>query len=187
MSSPEIDRYANWISSEIEAYEVYHSHKENMAWVATALYVPGIISLGYITDGICGSRVADGVATLLLLLVTILVYLFVSMQFTMRWVAADIQAGLMLVMASLCNSLQLPPKDKLKVENDNLWPNFIQERIDQQRKRAPRSKVEGLKAFKNIIRFQWNEDKLDNRWKTELASYVIIALGASLSLSVIWS
>ena len=44
--------YIKWLTLEIQVYTSYHNHKETMAWVITALYVPGIIYLGYTAGAI---------------------------------------------------------------------------------------------------------------------------------------
>ena len=88
-----IDRYLTWLDSEITTERNYHNHKETMAWVATALYVPGIIALGYLID----IKFKDVTITcwqyLLLFLIfaslASLVFIFVYRQFKLRSRSAD--------------------------------------------------------------------------------------------------
>ena len=81
--------YAKWLAFEIDFNERYHNHKETMAWVATALYVSGIIVLGYKAGDIFKSFGWAVGTTVLVLLVACLIFCFVKMHFDMRWYAAD--------------------------------------------------------------------------------------------------
>jgi hypothetical protein len=40
-----LNYYVTWLQSEINTEHSYHNHKETMAWVVTALYVPEVVGL----------------------------------------------------------------------------------------------------------------------------------------------
>ena len=185
----ERNEYIQWLHSMISNRQSYHNHKETMAWVITALYVPGIITFAsYI-------RILEQPgwqirSTILLIIVTYLVFCFLKMQFDMRWESADTIRILMQRLARLNEYGKLPGQDEWKIDKEtNSWPNFIQNKIDESRK-SKRNCPEALNALLQF--FTWwqckknHEEKVDNRWKTELPSYLIIAIATSAAIALIW-
>jgi hypothetical protein len=78
----------SFLNSEIMRNQVYHNHKENMAWVATALYVSGSFILGLQLQGIvCGWQKA--IAIVIASVITGLAVYFVCWQFKNRRIAAS--------------------------------------------------------------------------------------------------
>jgi len=73
----------SFITSELMRTQVYHNHKENMAWVATALYISGMLIIGLRLNGIslCYQKVLIIVAALA---ITGLAFWFVCWQFGNR-------------------------------------------------------------------------------------------------------
>ena len=71
-------------------YGRYHNHKETMAWVATAFYVGGAVSVTVTSRGLACSHGSWQVAfTVLLFLAGVCAFLFVRWQFARRQEAAD--------------------------------------------------------------------------------------------------
>lgn len=131
------NNYRQWLASMINNRQSYHNHKETMAWVITALYVPGIVYLGYIESQIRRGawEVLVGV---LIFLAWFCVWKFVRMQFYMRWKEADIIAVLMQRLAKLNGGAKPPLPKEWTIEEKintpitlNIWPKFIQCKIDQ--------------------------------------------------------
>ena len=75
-------RYYHWLVAEIEYNTTYHNHKEMMAWVASALYIPGVITLAFYTKN-----------WLFVVLLALLVGAFVYEQFRLRSHAATVSAA----------------------------------------------------------------------------------------------
>ncbi len=79
----------NWLNNEVMRLQVYHNHKETMAWVATALYVSGAFTLGWYfidKDINCCQRYIVIIAGVV---ITGLAYWFVCWQFSNRRDAAS--------------------------------------------------------------------------------------------------
>ena len=78
----------DWISNETMRNQVYHDHKENMAWVATALYISGAFILGWQFRDInaCWQK---AIVIIIAVIITGLVYWFVCWQFNNRGLAAS--------------------------------------------------------------------------------------------------
>lgn len=77
-----------WLRHRIEYYGRYHHHKETMAWVATALYIPGVIVLALETRVMasgCGWN--KGLLISLIIIAGLLIFSFVKWQFDRRWKA----------------------------------------------------------------------------------------------------
>ncbi len=179
------DRYAHWILSEIDNYERYHNHKEMMAWVATALYLPAIVSLGYIGSEIGGCS-ASAVITAVVVLAAPIFSLFINMQFRKRWFAADYVVGLKRVEYLIIRNLlrfrahdqRIRKRKKCKGYED--WPHFIQRVIDR-----CRTNRNWKCALRNFVLLHWH--RLDDRWKTELPSYFMICAATVVTIVIVWS
>ncbi len=180
-----IDRseYIKWLHSMISNRQSYHNHKETMAWVITALYVPGIIYLGYIEREIWrgGWEVAVGVA---ILVVSYLVLVFIKAQFDRRWEEAEIIRFLLHRLAGLFHGDELPRQDEWIVNKGNDdWAHFVQEWSD-----TKKEEERNCKAFrKNFLRIfpyglKDNKDKLNTRWRTEIPSYLLIAIATIFAI-----
>jgi hypothetical protein len=81
--------YLEWLNSRISAETAYHNHKETMAWVATALYLPTIVGLGYWIST-CNPSWQIKLVLSILILVGFIVFLclFINVQLAERWKAA---------------------------------------------------------------------------------------------------
>lgn len=173
--------YIEWLNSQIVKDTSYHDHKETMAWVATALYLPGIIGLGNIigtTNLIC-LRVVFTV--IIILSCTILLRLFINMQFVQRWNAAErIQIYSEFIVRLLSGKLKLEEDARTMVMVDDVaYPKIIADNINN--RLASRC---FWNAFLILLSLQWRE--LDDRWKTELSSYAIVILATIVSIILIW-
>jgi len=134
MASTKGERYLHWLISELNVRNNYHHHKENMAWVITALFVPGIITLGFVLKD-------AGQTSCYIVLVQIvfaaLVCAFVIRQFQLRSGAADTIAAIINIVNELCidhkayiDSLKLEALKVKKPYNANKpWPIFIENEI----------------------------------------------------------
>ena len=168
--------YAKWLISEIDFQERYHNHKEAMAWVITALYVPGIIYLGY---SIHRASIPEWVVFGGIVFVSYLVGIFVKMQFDMRWEAADVVHILMRHMSDLNRGGELPREDEWVVDNNDVWPYFVRKELDDLKKE--RSFWKAFIEFWKVLlcglwcKGLWHKEGF-NRWKTEIPSYLLIIL-----------
>ncbi|MFC1874339.1 hypothetical protein ACFLYX_03455 [Chloroflexota bacterium] len=113
-----------------------------MAWVVTALFLPGIIGLGYIIHAsphkfACWQEL---IVVLVVLLFSIAVFTFVWKQFSLRSEAADE----IIVMINLVNNLCRNGEYISGLETSALdikspyipgkpWPNFIQDELENAR------------------------------------------------------
>lgn len=177
-----IDRHLEWVLCEIQKYENYHNHKENMAWVATAFFVPSMITFGYFAAQT--SSLFNILASLLVAVVTTLIYFFVNMQFRMRWLAADIQLGLMHFVADVCCSpITLPPSPKFSLDKEGRFPDHVWEYVEKVQKSKPRCVCQDLRDW---FRCGDQHRSLDDRWRTELTSYVLVILSAIVAILTIW-
>ena len=128
MSVIDKSEYVKWLSFEIDLYGKYHNHKETMAWVATAFYVPGIILIGHYVGQLISPYwlkilFLSPLISLLILLALYLVFIFVNMQFNMRWEAADGVKALRQLWAELNNDGELPRQDEwLFTRDKDIWP-----------------------------------------------------------------
>lgn len=180
------NEYANWLRSEIDTHVNYHNHKETMAWTATAFFLPGIIGLAYVAN-LIPWRVPGHVAfSVLLILLTIAVLGFVSMQHKMRFRAADICDGLRRALARVCAGIPPLLQADLEVEDGKVWPRFVQSGIQSMidRSNELKTRAKFLRAFLEFFRFKW--DRIDNRIRTEIASYSAIIIVASAAFISIW-
>ncbi|MBL7209554.1 MAG: hypothetical protein ISS52_05595 [Dehalococcoidia bacterium] len=182
-SNEAVYAYVEWLKSHIPMVSAYHNHKETMAWLATALYLPTIIGLGHLISLEKADMVLQVVFTLALLLAAALfLVLFINMQFTERWTAADRIKGLMKTMVMLlAEKALLTSEDRREIEvKGAVWPRFVAIRLDECL--TPRCWKQTL-CF--LFSFRWY--KLDPRWKTELASYFMIIISTVIAGLLIWT
>lgn len=132
MASDGANRYYQWLISEIGVQSNYHNHKETMAWVATAFYIPGIIVLGYQAP-VVSAFWQCFVATLLFFGAACLVLIFVRTQFRLRQQAADIVMALMRLVNKFCKDAAFKPTETDIAEEARFWPKFVQDEIDSVR------------------------------------------------------
>ena len=161
------------LAAEIEAQRTYHHHKETMAYSATA--ASGTLLLLAHQAGATGSAPAAKVL-LCVAVVTIglAVMLFVKTQFRNKWTATDREvayhrATLRLIARHGLEDTK-PPDGQHQDVDFSVWPRFIREEIDAERRRAPR-------AFSKML--------TDPRWHTEMACYLFIGTMIALSLAAL--
>lgn len=182
-----VERYIEWMTSEIETINTYHDHKEKMAWTATAFYVPATVILGY-TAADRLDDIAKLVLSLVILIASVMTTMFVNMQFRMRWNAADIERGLKRIKGKLCQleeissdfNLSLPESKASEIPPQ--WPIFVQHELDKCVTKRFRTDI--VKAILNAITFRWK--KIDDRLKTEVASYYAIVLATVIAVYSLW-
>ena len=187
----DLKMYANWIQSEITRLSSYHDHKETMAWVATALYVPLIASAGiYLGPLILSNTIKQIAFTVGALFLTIFIWMFINMQFTYRWYTAGKVKGAMRALANLlAGKVKLDDQNKEPVikEEDlvETYPQFLYTEI----KGFKADRVENLRkliSFKRVGKTKNLVWELDTRWRTELASYLIIFIAFVTVILCIW-
>ena len=182
-----VERYIEWMTSEIETISTYHDHKEKMAWTATAFYVPATVILGY-TAADHLDDIAKLVLSVLIVVTSVMTTMFVNMQFRMRWIAADTENGLKRIKGKLCQLQEMSPDFNLSLPESKAneippqWPIFVQQELDKCV--TKRLSTDVPKAFLNAITFQWK--KIDDRLKTELASYCAIVFATVIAVSSLW-
>ncbi len=130
-----VERYLSWLTTALQNQSSYHNHKETMSWVVTALYVPGIIALGYIAENklkdefiTCGQYL---LVFLIFALLASLVFIFVYRQFKLRSRAADIVDALIELVneVSKDDGIVQSWNENSEIEKGKHWPQFIENKI----------------------------------------------------------
>ncbi len=176
----------DWIDKEIDIMERYHNHKELMAWTATAFFLPAVVVFCY-----AAAPHVSGVIRILMMVVVALLgfvaFLFINMQFELRWKASDDIEALKRCRAQLTLApemiqgfpTKLPetsPKDK------HMWPQFIGEEI--QNCRVDRTRKLFREAFCELVKLHWPQ--IDARLRSELASYFGLLLATGVAIGSLW-
>lgn len=96
-----MDSRMSFVNSEIMRNQVYHNHKENMAWVATSLYISGALIFGWNLNDIvfCCQK---AIVIIVALSITGLAFCFVCWQFNNRKIAASRVKELIDTAKKLC-------------------------------------------------------------------------------------
>jgi len=149
-----------WLISEIERNQVYHNHKETMAWAATAFYIPAIIALAFNMPKTTTCWVLT-IVTVLFLVGGASVSCFVRFQFRNRWRAADRVWGLIRVLGML-NGVGIPATANWQMDRDALYPDFIKREI------------------RESGRFR------EERGQVEIVSYIAIGLATIIAAILFW-
>lgn len=175
--SDNIQKNLEWVISEIQKWTNYHDHKETMAWAATAFYMTSIVTFGFVLFN--AQTIAKVLATIGILTVGYLVWIFVNMQFNMRWIAEDYQKGLMKFVAYLCSKEAELPERLEYYNKEDKFPKYIWNYIAEA-KTCRNKKREAVKQLLSL------NSKLDSRWKTELPSYGFIILATVIAILSLW-
>jgi len=188
ISDDDRQRYIDWLKAEIALNDSYHNHKETMAWVATAFYLPAILGLAYSANRMGLHCAWQIVFAVVLFFLSAIILCFLCMQFKMRWEAADAAIGLRRVMAQACNhtkplskeDLEPDLKDGKELEEHKGWPQFIWDEVDQEIKRN-----KGKRTCRNIALaiFPWKN--LDPRLKSESPTYYAIIVATVLGIIIL--
>jgi hypothetical protein len=83
--------YRNWLMHEMNYFGRYHDHKETMAWLATAFYITGVISVAFasrsvVVDGHC---IRQTISCIFIVIAAVLALGFIGWQFQKRYMAAN--------------------------------------------------------------------------------------------------
>ena len=100
-------RIIQWLNTSIITQTSYHNHKETMAWVFTALYVPGILTLG---SSLSDQSLECWATALIFRAPWLLSTAFVAKQLYLRSIAADT----ILALNQLVTSIVKIPKSYRK-------------------------------------------------------------------------
>ena len=161
----------------------YHDHKETMAWTASSIYfLFSIVIINWLitTDFTKIKLSLPFIKVWVIIGFTILyicVICFVYMQFKMRWYAADISIVIRKCLF-LCTIEKLFPKKEEflpinKINNINAFPESIQKQINLLHEE--RNICNFLVAVISIILlFGIFCGNIDNRFKTEVPTYILI-------------
>ncbi len=186
----QVARYLTWVDSELDRREAYHHHKEMMAWTATAAYFV-VVPLAYTSAPYLGNAWMRLAFTVSLVLAVYATAVFVTMQFEMRWQAADMIRGLRRCRGLLsrmtdskffeaCDTSIRSREPGSDIESQ-FWPAFVQDEINAcVTRRQP--------LLKTLLWLLWPKywDSVNVRRRSELASYVILLLATTLALLAIW-
>jgi len=173
--SDQIERSIEWTLSETHKWQNYHDHKERMAWTATAFFVTGIVTVGFILTN--APIVARILVTIGILLVGYMILIFINMQFRMRWRASDNIEGLEKFACYLCSkSVNLP---EIIECGNNRFPDHIFKYIKDSRSSIPQKRH----IIKQLLSLH---PELDSRLETELPSYGIVLIASLTSILSLW-
>ena len=191
----QLQQVIHWLTAEIDYRGRYHDHKETMAWLATAFYLPAIAAAAYYLTRTGWNR---GGITVLILLAALTILFFVSMQFRMRWNANDTVVGLhraraaawgqfpQFTPAQLDAEFQLEPDEPAPPDQLPLiWPAFVLSQINAARKHSKRGPSQFASALYHFLRLRW--DMVPNPLKTELASYLAAIAATATALALVWT
>jgi len=162
----------NFFIKLMERRQNYHDHKEKMAWIGTIVYLGFCLTvISYVIANLENIKIIFNcnlgikISVLFLQLVIFLgAYCYINMQFRRRWYAHDEDVILrryiqMFLYDNKRLKMFIKENSKIIFINDNYYPEEIQ------------SKMEEFKKNRKISNFC-----KDDRWKTEIPSYVIIIL-----------
>lgn len=147
------ERYLEVLENEISSTKTYHNHKESMAWVATALYIPGILSLSSKLNS--DNCLLDVLFAAIILSFGVLVFLFIEQQMNaaeeshyeilgyqrLRWllITGRIDGLQLSTEPRIAQSKQDPTTEKL---SGVMAPQIVHQMIDESRtSEAPRRKL----------------------------------------------
>ncbi|UCC73840.1 MAG: hypothetical protein JSV86_04570 [Gemmatimonadota bacterium] len=175
---------AAWLNSEIAIYEAYHSHKEKMAWTATVLALGAAIALVFSTlpPAIGQNSILTTIAVSFLGLSA---YAFVSLQFKLRWEASDAIDALKRARTRVCmkETWDEALLDSSVSDVHEVYPVYVSNEISLLD--TPRGGKEMLLACLTLLWPPiWGE--MDNRWRTEIASYFALAVAFAAVVVRIW-
>jgi hypothetical protein len=154
------ERYLNWLTAQIGFNYEYHNHKETMAWVATAFYVPAIIALTlHMPNASTFWEIFCTVA--LFVFLAFLISAFVFTQFWLRSRASDEIIALQRIVNNLCKNTEYEPKD-FEMPREQNWPLFVQNEIN-------------LARGKGRLMF--------TKWSTDGITYLVIAISTIIGLA----
>jgi len=129
MDPDTVNRLRQWLIAEMGFYHGYHNHKETMAWLATAFYIPGIVVSGYSLG--CHFQWPASWFRLVyfipILFAGVIIWLFLRMQFDRREYANHAILGLRRVLVEL-ESGDLKTFC-FRFEKNEEWPQSIREAI----------------------------------------------------------
>ena len=130
-------------------YGTYHHHKENMAWVATALYVAGMIGLCSYASKATLEWYDSLIITILLLIICYISVLFVYYQLKNKAIAADMVAACSILIFQLVGSQIEIGEEDIAIPENELFPAFLErERIAQRQiARSGRELKDSLNLF----------------------------------------
>jgi hypothetical protein len=118
--------YLSFLTTALQYQGSYHNHKETMAWVITALYVPSILTLGF---SLSKKSLECWIISIIFGLALILTITFVIKQLQLRSLAADT----CLALTRLINEYSKNPSRIplcTSFQKGKQWPQFIQDEIE---------------------------------------------------------
>ena len=193
-----LERYLEWIDSEVGYIRAYHDQKERAAWTATAFYVPAIILLGNAASDAVTHENLKAILSVLMTAALGAVFMFVSMQFNRRWVAADVTVALTRLRAELIANpdlLKEPGAEQLpdRTAEIPVWPEFIRSQIIAFRTARSPARIAAA-AIRGGL-FMWGDVSwgplyfmpcVEMRTRTEAASYVVLVLATLFGIGALW-
>jgi hypothetical protein len=127
MANNRVESYLTWMTTALQYQGEYHNHKETMAWVITALYVPSILTLGF---SLSSKSLENWAIIIIFCIAFILTTAFVLKQLSLRSTAADTCLALTKLINEYCkNPDEFSPCTTFI--NGKQWPQFIQSEIDR--------------------------------------------------------
>ncbi|MFA5064460.1 MAG: hypothetical protein WC566_03240 [Dehalococcoidia bacterium] len=163
--------YIEWVNNRISRDITYHNHKETMAWLATAFYIPSIMWLGYnIGDAGLSCAIRLVITIIILFAFIILLCCFIYTQLTERWRAAERIQMLTKIELDWLKSTDTAEIERLfqniSLAVDIAWPQSIAEELKR--------------------RYRQRYSACDTRLKTELTTYAMIIGATAVAISLVW-
>jgi hypothetical protein len=139
-----------WLTSETNRNSDYHNHKETMAWLATALYLTGIITAGLSLNQLHGI-VWKIIATIIFGIVTLITIWFINWQFKNRDIA---RLKVKYLIKTALKLLEPAYPELWQKDFDDHWllPNYILNKIPESDRKQMKDVGGGTEAPKAISR-----------------------------------
>jgi hypothetical protein len=190
MKDPQVrDALLEYVADSLTRAFEYHDHKEKMAWSGTAATL-GILGLSHVMAPILGTPVARFCASISIVVLVFLAYVFVHMQFEGRWKAADEVAVLRRARLRVITQELLPEDLVLSAagkaeDHSTQFPAFIaaelgkveNNRSESYAAAAQEARANGLDLRLHVI---------SRRVRSEIASYGSMSLIGALAVARLW-
>jgi len=195
-----LQKYFDELNLETRRNQIYHDHKERMAWLAFAFYIPAIIFWGSKAGEVLNSLNLPCYIFVIFIAVPsscgffftpfILAFLFINMQFRCRWIAAKRITALEKSRALLITDPKLFVAEiyefKKEIKNKKGWPTLI-EYIDSRFERRESIFYDINQGVKYLKKSGIRISKPSDTILTEAISYIglIFATAAAIVIFLI--
>ena len=180
-----------WLQNQLDNVDSYHSQKEIAAWTATAAFIAAVTGLIAAMPQVATDNWQITAGVVLIGMISVLSFL--SLQFELRWVSADRDEALMRVMAHIWEHPEDAQRIRLVVDDDAIGFPYVTDVMAVPVTKKERGFLPTLVAIVRVGlfvtwgKFWFGGKKLDGRWKTEAATYLLVILTVFVGVGALWS